>query len=246
MSVQPKHPCLSGVVRFMTIRNSLILFLLFLMINHLTNLDQQVANFYYWLEGSAWSLQKNYLVQQIIHNAGRIISVIAAVMVLFAIALSFVVQRLIPFRKTLTFIFTSVVLASALVGFLKHSLLVSCPWEFAEYGGKLSYLPLLDQLFQRNGAGCFPAGHATAGYAWIAMYWALHHHANRFSSLGFYLPLVVGAIFGFAQELRGAHFLSHDITSFFIAWISSSFLYSYVFFRENAKQPIESALQGVR
>lgn len=235
-----------AIVRFLSVRNSLILLSLFLLINHLTGLDRQVAGFYFWLEGSAWSLQKNYLLQQLIHNTGRNISVLIAISLLLVILLSFIVRRLMPYRKTLTYVFTAVVLSSTLVGFLKHSLLVSCPWEFTEFGGKLSYLPLLDQLIQRNGEGCFPAGHATAGYAWVAVYWALYHHAHRFTAWGFYLPLVVGTIFGFAQELRGAHFLSHDVTSFFIAWISSSLLYRYVFFRENTKQPIEPVLQGVR
>jgi membrane-associated PAP2 superfamily phosphatase len=234
------------IVRFLSVRHSLMLLTLLLLINHLIDSDRQIAGFYFWLEGSAWSLQKNYVLQQLIHNTGRSMSVLLAVLLLLAIVLSFVFRRLIPYRKTLTFVFSAVVLSSSLIGLLKHSLLVSCPWEFAEFGGQLTYLPLLDQLIQRNGEGCFPAGHATAGFAWVAAYWALHHHANRFAIWGFYLPVLVGAIFGFAQELRGAHFLSHDVTSFFIAWISSSLLYRYVFFRDKSKPAIESVLQGIR
>jgi len=38
-------------------------------------------------------------------------------------------------------------------------------------------------------------------------------------------------VFGIGQELRGAHFLSHDLWSLAIAWTSASLLYYGFFLR---------------
>ena len=114
----------------------------------------------------------NYFLQQLVHNTGRKVSVLIAVSVVLAIALSFVIRGLILYRKTLLYIFTAVVLSSVLVGCLKHSLSVSCPWEFQRYGGDLVYTSVIEQLFLRNGDGCFPAGHAITGFALFILFFA--------------------------------------------------------------------------
>lgn len=42
--------------------------------------------------------------------------------------------------------------------------------EFARYGESLNYNNFIERIVLRNGKGCFLARHASAGYAWIALY----------------------------------------------------------------------------
>ena len=43
------------------------------------------------------------------------------------------------------------------------------------------------------------------------------------------LAVGIGAVFGFGQEVRGAHFISHDLWSAFIVWFVELALYAGAF-----------------
>jgi membrane-associated PAP2 superfamily phosphatase len=78
-------------------------------------------------------------------------------------------------------------------------------------------------------AHCFPAAHASSGYALAALYFLLRERNRRAARLGLALGLGMGVVFGLAQQSRGAHFVSHDIWSAMLVWTVSSLLYTYSF-----------------
>lgn len=55
----------------------------------------------------------------------------------------------------------------------------------------------------------FPAGHASAGCAWVSLYFFALLLSPSWRWWGLALGLVAGGVFGVTQQLRGAHFLSH-------------------------------------
>ena len=67
-------------------------------------------------------------------------------------------------------------------------------------------------------AACFPAGHASAGYAWMALYFFFLATRPQWRWLGLAVGIVLGLLFGVVQQLRGAHFLSHDLWTAVICW----------------------------
>jgi membrane-associated PAP2 superfamily phosphatase len=75
---------------------------------------------------------------------------------------------------------------------------------------------------------CFPAGHSSAGFAWVSLYFfaLLARPAWRWRGLA--VGLVAGGVFGLAQQLRGAHFLSHDLWTLATCWALSLGLYLLV------------------
>ncbi|GGB80254.1 hypothetical protein GCM10011352_02440 [Marinobacterium zhoushanense] len=106
-----------------------------------------------------------------------------------------------------------------LVALAKQMTGVECPWNLQPFGGTQVYLPLLQQLLQGGGDGvCFPAGHASAGYAWLALYFAAKTAAPRWRYAALAVGLGGGLLFGLSQQLRGAHFLSHDLWSMVLCW----------------------------
>lgn len=108
--------------------------------------------------------------------------------------------------------------ASALVLLGKRTTGVDCPWDLQPFGGDLPYTPLLQQLFSGGAGACFPAGHASAGYAWLALHFAAATAAPRWRYPLLAVALGLGGIFGITQQLRGAHFLSHDLWSLTLCW----------------------------
>jgi membrane-associated PAP2 superfamily phosphatase len=92
-----------------------------------------------------------------------------------------------------------------------------CPWALTRYGGSHPYHRLLDPPpveSKPNCGRCFPAGHASGGFALMSLAVVLRRR---------WLGLGVGLLFGWAmgiyQMLKGAHFLSHTVVSMIVAWI---------------------------
>lgn len=75
---------------------------------------------------------------------------------------------------------------------------------------------------------CFPAGHASAGYAWLCLYYFALLWRPSWRWAGLWIGLGAGLVFGISQQLRGAHFLSHDVATALICWLLSLGLYLIV------------------
>ncbi|RYY75080.1 MAG: phosphatase PAP2 family protein [Gammaproteobacteria bacterium] len=214
-------------------------------------LDVRIADYFYGLQGYSWAWKNAWLTDRILHRGGRALSIFLAASVLISFFLSYIMQRLKNFRQQLLYLFLSVTGSTLLVVFLKMLLAVSCPWEFDRYGGRLVYANIVQQLHLRNGGGCFPAGHASAGYAWVALYFFGLFFQSRLRWLGLLGALTSGFIFGFAQQLRGAHFISHDLWALAICWFFSLGLYlifsgsfSKPFYHPNAVLPLVKIKSG--
>lgn len=111
----------------------------------------------------------------------------------------------------------SVLLALALVVLIKRSSSTSCPWELAEFGGAARYVSHWAWGLRDGGSGhCFPAGHATAAFAYLAAWPVLARRAPRLARYWLALALLVGLLLGLTQQLRGAHYLGHTLWS---AWL---------------------------
>lgn len=205
-----------------------ILILLSVLIN-IFDIDKNVADYVYGLEGHIWALKDYWVIEQVLHRGGRTASLLLELIVLGLLAVSYCLSNWRPYRKPLIYLMLAVAGGSLLVSFFKSFLAISCPWEFKRYGGNLDYSPVFEQLGLRNGDGCFPAAHASAGYAWIALYFFGLCYSSTLRWTGLLIPLLAGIAFGFAQQLRGAHFISHDLWSLAMCWFYSLALYLFMF-----------------
>jgi membrane-associated PAP2 superfamily phosphatase len=102
---------------------------------------------------------------------------------------------------------------------VKRASSTSCPWDLAEFGGTARYVTHWDLgVFDGGGGHCFPSGHAVAAFAFIAMYFALRDLRPQVARRWLFGALTAGAVFGAAQVLRGAHFVSHVLWSAWACW----------------------------
>ena len=100
-----------------------------------------------------------------------------------------------------------------LVALLKAFSATSCPWGLHEFGGAAHFVSHWSFLSGADGGSghCFPAGHAAAGFAFVGGYFAFRHDAPTIARRWLAGALIAGFAFGIAQQLRGAHFMSHTL-----------------------------------
>ena len=120
-----------------------------------------------------------------------------------------------------------------LVGAGKHLAHIYTPWDLALFGGDKPYIHLFDAVPPTLPIGhAFPGGHSSGGFAFICLYFLLSVYRPRYRYHGLAFGLALGAVFAITQELRGAHFLSHDLFSLAICWYVAWGLYLVMFRRE--------------
>ncbi|WP_363799965.1 phosphatase PAP2 family protein [Lysobacter firmicutimachus] len=180
---------------------------------------------YAW-QGARWAWQNAYLTEHLIHRFGRDVSAAAWLGVLALWLGARLRPGLNEWRRPLGYLLLAVLISVGLVSGLKQLTGMDCPWDLQRYGGGHPFVGWLAARPAGLGrGGCFPAGHASAGYAWVALYFFFLAVQPRRRWLGLAIGLGFGLVFGFGQQLRGAHFLSHDVWSLAIAWFASLALY---------------------
>lgn len=192
----------------------------------LGHLDTWLADRIFALGGYQWAWRDAYLTEDVLHVFGRNAS-IALWLVTFMVWLAALKRpAMSALRRPLAYLFLAILLSTLLVGFLKAWSNMDCPWDLVRYGGERPYVG----FFELRPAGldrgrCFPAGHASGGYAWLSLYFFLAVARPRWRWAGLACGLGLGLVFGVAQQLRGAHFLSHDISTAAICWLVSLVLF---------------------
>lgn len=113
----------------------------------------------------------------------------------------------------------SILAAIAVSTLVKRLSNTSCPWDLAEFGGVARHVSHWRWGVQDGGPGhCFPAGHASAAFGFVAGWFVLRRAAPGLAT-GWLLAAVAGGlVLGLAQQLRGAHYLSHTLWSAWICW----------------------------
>jgi len=192
--------------------------------------DQWLADQIYRWQGGQWAHQDHWWLQEVLHRGGRKLSQYLGVAVLAALIVTCCRTRWRHWRKPLLYLFLAAGLSTGLVSLLKYLTQMDCPWDLQRYGGLQPFIGLFEARPATLGrAACFPSGHASAGFAWVAGYFfALRMQpAWRWRLLG--AALAAGLIFGVVQQWRGAHFLSHDLTTLAISWSVAVLLYAWMF-----------------
>ena len=177
--------------------------------------DLAVSGWFADASGFAW--RDHPLPRDVLHGGGRWAS--AAVLLLLVVD---AVRPLVdgPSRGRRWLGIGLVLLPLAVVPSLKRVSSTSCPWDLAQFGGTLPYVPHWLPGVTDGGSGrCFPSGHAVAAFALWGVVFAWRDARPGLARAWFIGVAVVGLLFGWAQLVRGAHFVSHPLWS---AWLCAA------------------------
>lgn len=183
--------------------------------------DFALADELFRLEGGSWQFRDQWLFADVFHRGGRTFSAVLAVILLVALGVAASNKRYRHFLPGLGMTTGVILIGLGIVNGLKAWTDGSCPWDLARYGGLLSQDAANVFNGVEGGGRCFPAGHASGGYAWLALYFLARMYAPKWRFAGLFLGLSMGLVFGVAQQLRGAHFLSHDLWTAAICWFTA-------------------------
>ena len=190
--------------------------LLFLLAWDASGLDLVLAHWFGTTQGFA--LRDHWLFTTVLHEGARRLSWLLVVGLSLAVWWPVGVLRKLDRWQRLQLV-VSILLGLALVVAIKRISSTSCPWDLAEFGGLARYVSHWRfGLVDGGGAHCFPAGHASAGFAFVGGYFVLRDRAPRAARIWLAAALAAGLVLGVSQQMRGAHFMSHTLWTAWLCW----------------------------
>jgi membrane-associated PAP2 superfamily phosphatase len=149
----------------------------------------------------------------------RVLIVFGLAMIALLIA-SFKVDTLLPYRQGLRIVVLALILVPVCTGGLKAVSNVACPRALTEFGGSMPYAGIFGTPTTAAGKAfpqqrCFPAGHASGGFALLALPFLF----TRRRQLALAAGLGVGWTMGGYKMVIGDHFLSHTLVTMLLAWL---------------------------
>jgi membrane-associated PAP2 superfamily phosphatase len=175
-----------------------------------------------WVGGpDGFALRDAWVTRDLLHDGGRWLG--WAVMLLLVVNIRWPLAPIAGAAQRERV--RAVLLALAcvlLIPAVKRVSLTSCPWDLAEFGGAAQALYVSHWRLGVPDGGpgrCFPSGHATAAFAFLSGYFMLRGPRPRAARGWLAGVLVVGALFGWAQMARGAHYPSHTLWSAWLCWL---------------------------
>ena len=101
------------------------------------------------------------------------------------------------------------------------------PAEIKEFGGDKTFTPAF--VLSNQGGNSFSSGHGSAAFSVLGF--ALL--ARKRKELWIALALSYGVAVSFARVIGGGHFLSDNVTSFFVVYITTHMLYYFIMEKES-------------
>ena len=198
-----------------------------------SGLDLYLARYFFDPATETWPLKDNFFTAGVLHKGGRDLVLYVMVAILLVFVLSFLSKRVRPYRKGAGYMVLGTLLGPAIVALLKHTTHIYTPWNLEIFGGDKPYIRLFDSVPAGLPVGNgFPGGHSSGGFAFVSLFFLFSVYRPRYRYFGLAFGLFLGALFAAAQEMRGAHFLSHDLFSLVICWYAALAVYGVMYLRD--------------
>lgn len=186
-------------------------------LEYYTDWDIILQNYFYDAPNRQWMINPAEHKQLSIFfykGLKNILIAIGAFSLLY-LAASLKYDNLKSHRKPFLILLLSIIFVPVIVAGAKYITNVYCPYQLDIYNGINPFVRVLDSypegFVQLKPGRCFPAGHATAGFALMALFYCFKTRRNRI--LGLLAGIALGWTAGIYQMMRGQHFLSHTLFS---------------------------------
>lgn len=191
-------------------------FLVLLLAWDASGLDMALARL--TADASGFPLREHWLLFSVLHEGGRRLAWLLALLLCLGVWWPWGPLRRLRRWQRLR-LAASTLLAVLAVSLVKNLSVASCPWDLQAFGGVARHLSHWS-LRSDGGAGrCFPAGHASAGFSFVGGYFSFREHHAALAHRWLAAALAAGLVLGIAQQLRGAHFMSHTLWTGLLCWL---------------------------
>lgn len=186
------------------------------------DIDLWLQDFFYNAELKQWLLGHDQaLAKLILYDGIKRVYVIAVLALALIVWLNRKHVLVKSYQPGLNIVLLSCLAVPLIVGGLKAVTNVPCPRDITHYNGSQPYVSVLqsypDSFIQSEKQRCFPAAHASGGFALMSLFFLFKRKRNKIIAVSSALGL--GWITGIYKMLIGDHFLSHTIVSMLLAWL---------------------------
>lgn len=175
------------------------------------------------LSGTAqgFALRDHWLLSGVLHQGARSLGWVLLLGLTLTIWWPVGLLKSVPQRER-GWMVGGVCLALLAVVVLKGISTTSCPWDLQVFGGNALHVSHWAWGQSDGGGGhCFPAGHASTAFAFLGAYPWLRQRLPKLAPTWLVAVLLLGTVLGLAQQLRGAHFMSHTLWTAWLCWATA-------------------------
>jgi len=167
---------------------------------------------------AGFPLRDNWFMVQVMHEGTKALSWALVILLLVGIAWPVGFLRRLD-RGERVQLALSVVASVLVVSAIKFGSRTSCPWDVDVFGGMARHVSHWSWGRFDGGPGkCFPAGHASAAFAFLGGYFLLARRVPGAAPWWLAGAVLGGLMLGLAQQMRGAHYMSHTLWTAWICW----------------------------
>ena len=200
-----------------------------------SNLDIFVQNFFYNFETKNWIINKDEPILKFFFYDGlKTALIIFAVAILFSLILFRKKAIIQKYKKGLMIVLAAAIFVPLLIGSLKAITNTPCPCNIVNFNGKYPDIKVFDSypkdFVQTSKAKCWPAGHASGGFALMALFFLFKTAKNQKRAL--IGALIIAWSMGTYKMLLGDHFLSHTIITMLLAWLIILLIVKFTQFKQ--------------
>jgi membrane-associated PAP2 superfamily phosphatase len=190
----------------------------------ISDFDLGIQDLFYNFSSHSWILDNHLEPYRFIFYDGiKKLLIIIAVLFLLSLIIFWKKRVIQEYKKGIIILVLSAIFVPLIVGGLKKETNMPCPYTEERYGGIYprtavwqSYSPEF-KLEHPKKSKCWPAGHASGGFALLSLFFLFKKRRNKM--IGFGIGIVTGWTMGLYKMLVGDHFFSHTVITMILAWL---------------------------
>jgi membrane-associated PAP2 superfamily phosphatase len=137
---------------------------------------------------------------------------------------SFKFDRFRSLRWDYGYFFMMGIFTVSMIGIIKSHSSHSCPWDMLMVSNEGIFWNFL-----RGNGHCFPGGHASSGFGLMVGYFVYRLSNPKRAYFYLFASIILGLGMGWAQIMRGAHFISHNLWTGWITWFLNVVVYMFTY-----------------
>lgn len=180
-----------------------------------SDFDLWLQNLMFDFEKQEWFISptEHKELSFIFYKGIKVLMGIVGIGLIGELLLSIKYRQLRKYNCSATIMLLSLIFVPLIVAGAKYITNVYCPRQLEIYGGRFPFVRIIESypkdFIQTVSGRCFPAGHATTGFCFMALFYCFKEEKYRWLGLG--IGLFLGWTTAIYQMLRGQHFLSHSL-----------------------------------
>lgn len=191
-----------------------------------SSLDMWWVAHFFDTKSHIWIFRNHWFYKTVMHSGGQMLDKFFGLIWLISFIVINAKENLRKNRRIFLFFLCASAAGPIIVGVCKSLTHIYTPWDLQIFSGIQPYVRFFDAAPAHAAVGhAFPAGHASGGYCFLSLYFVLLLFRSPYRFFGLVAGIFLGFAFGMSQQIRGAHFPSHDLVTLVICWYAAMALY---------------------